>query len=138
MEPHFESKFVPEAITGCYLWTAATNRGGYGVYCISKKTLLAHRFAYEAEKGPIGPGLQIDHKCRNKSCVNPAHLEAVTQSENTRRSLSPNILEHLIGKVRCKNGHSFTPDNTYVHTKRGTRHCRVCQRTNERKYRARK
>lgn len=69
----------------CWLWTAAKDRSGYGVFGVSKgRTRRAHLLAFEDHIGHIPDGRQIDHRCRNKSCVNPAHLQAVTPSENAQ------------------------------------------------------
>src|SRR6202030_118623 len=77
----FDRHWIPEPNSGCWLWLGACNEFGYGKFGKVK----AHRFSYEREKGPIPDGLEIDHLCRNKSCVNPDHLEAVTHGENRRR-----------------------------------------------------
>src|ERR1019366_4519713 len=80
-------KFVlPEPNTGCWLWTGGLNRGGYGQFMTPPCT-VAHRVAYELFVGPIPEGLQLDHLCRVRSCVNPQHLEPVSQQENIRRGL---------------------------------------------------
>lgn len=105
----FETRFV--VTPGCWLWMAATN-GGYGAY----GRTTAHRASYEIYVGPIPDGMQVDHLCRVRSCVNPSHLEPVTRIENVRRHYS------LI--VSCNQGHEFTPENTYVY--RGHRCCRKC------------
>lgn len=91
--------------TPCIVWMGALNAKGYGCFGLDGDTKLAHRVAYEFENGPIPDGLTIDHLCRVKRCVNPAHLEAVTGRENTRRAVEqdrPNDLGyHHVG------GHCF-------------------------------
>ncbi len=85
---HFWSKVVipTDVITGCWLFTEYKNPGGYGRVRLRGRKTLAHRAAYELVRGPIPEGLTLDHLCRNRICVNPAHLEPVTGSENTRRA----------------------------------------------------
>lgn len=90
----------------------------------------AHRMAYELTRGPILEGLVIDHLCRNKACVNPAHLEAVSQRVNVRRGL-------LGSRTACINGHEYTPENTFIE-RNGKRRCRTCQRATDRRRRARR
>jgi hypothetical protein len=90
----FHEKYTPEPNTGCWLWTASLNNGGYGKLSVSRSYWVeAHRVAYELYKGPIPGGKCIDHLCRVRSCVNPDHLEAVTLSENIRRGKGPAILK---------------------------------------------
>lgn len=88
----FRAKFRVGSDSGCWNWTAA-KRSGYGAYYVDGKMRLAHRHAYELLIGAIPPGMQLDHLCRNRSCVNPQHLEPVTDSENKRRS--PLVAEHM-------------------------------------------
>ena len=74
---------------GCWLWTGAKHNAGYGQLRVDGKSLYAHRLVYEWEIGPIPDGYTIDHICCNHSCVNPAHLEAVTITENLQRGNKP-------------------------------------------------
>lgn len=76
-----------DPVAGCWLWTAAKNNGGYGMFTFTTGwRRSAHRVSYETFVGPIPDGLQLDHLCRVRHCVNPDHLEPVTAAENTRRS----------------------------------------------------
>ena len=79
----------------CWLWTAAKQQGGYGMFGAknTKKVVAAHRWSYEHFVGPIPKGMQIDHLCRVRHCVNPAHLEPVTPKENLRRGREARRLE---------------------------------------------
>lgn len=132
---------VAKQLDGCWLWKGATNGDGrYGMVGGRGKGLeQAHRVAYEMAHGAIPDGLVIDHLCRTTLCVNPDHLEPVTQAENIMRGVAPTALNAR--KTHCKRGHEFTPENTYVMTN-GGRTCRTCAReaTREaqRRYRARK
>jgi hypothetical protein len=79
---------MPEPNTGCHLWIGPLTRDGYGLITIGSKPTIAHRASYTLSKGPIPSGLRIDHLCRVRCCINPAHLEAVTSDENIRRGLA--------------------------------------------------
>jgi hypothetical protein len=118
---------------GCWLWTART-RTGYGLFHWERKTVAAHRLAYEMLVAPIPEGLEIDHLCRVRRCVNPAHLEPVTCRENTLRGHT--VPAANIAKTHCPQGHPYDEENTYV-AKRGDRHCRKCQRARKLVYRQR-
>lgn len=114
---------------GCWLWQLSTNNG-YGRFRIpggSGEQAYAHRTSYESFVGPIPAGYQIDHLCRVPRCINPAHLEAVTQAENIRRGVAPTIVNWRAGV--CKHGHST--DDAYVRTD-GSRRCRTCHREQQR------
>lgn len=106
----------------CWAWTGALNSKGYSCTSVAGKSQLAHRVAYELLVAPIEPGLQIDHLCRNKRCINPDHLEVVTGQVNCSRQDRAN-------KTHCKHGHLYTEQNT-IWRKRGDlihRQCRTCQ-----------
>lgn len=83
IEERFWEKVSPEPNTGCWLWTGNTQNNGYGQLWPHR---LVHRFAYELLRGPIAPGLVIDHLCRVRSCCNPDHLDACEPKVNSRRS----------------------------------------------------
>lgn len=115
---------MPVTETGCWLWLAGTNSRGYGdFYCGPDLGMQkAHRVSYEIHTGPIPDGMTIDHLCRNKICVNPDHLEAVTSSENTRRSDNPAMQNAR--KTHCKAGHELSGYNLMI--VQGWRQCRAC------------
>lgn len=112
----------------CWIWQGAKTPLGYGVFYTAGSTQQAHRIAYEMVHGPILSVLVIDHLCRTPACVNPAHLEPVAQRENVLRGESPSARNAR--KTHCKNGHEFTPANTYYF--RGDRRCNTCHREAER------
>ena len=86
----FEAVIFLDPLSGCWLWCGGANQStGYGSFSPRHgRTEMAHRIAYELARGPIPPGLVIDHRCKVRLCVNPAHLEAVTQQVNWHRSLN--------------------------------------------------
>jgi hypothetical protein len=124
-EIRFWAKVVISA-TGCWLWTRATTKDGYGHFypTRSRQAVLAHRWAYEFLVGPIPAEKELDHVCRVPACVNPAHLEPVTHRVNCLRGQSPYAKKAR--QTHCKHGHEFTPENTMIH--RGCRECRECER----------
>lgn len=85
LKQRFDAKWEADPETGCWMWTASLKRTGYGQIRVYGHYTRAHRAAYELYVGPIPEGMHIDHLCRTKACVNPAHLEPVSQAENTRR-----------------------------------------------------
>jgi len=109
----------------CWRWQGLMRPDGYGKHAGRQ----AHRVVYENLVGPIPEGLELDHLCRNKSCVNPDHLEPVTREENARRRWAT--------YTHCKNGHAYTAANTYIMPS-GFRDCRTCIRDRVAKYRARR
>ncbi|MFF0736871.1 HNH endonuclease signature motif containing protein [Streptomyces chartreusis] len=124
---------VAEQENGCLTWQAQLSVGGYGVFCVRKpKKMYAHRFAYELLVGPIPDGLELDHLCRNRSCLNVCHLEPVTHAENRGRTPP---------KRHCPNGHEYTQENIRTWVKRDgvvSRACRECQHQRARAWRQRK
>lgn len=110
--------------TGCWEWTGYKNSDGYGRFGRGHaKSYAAHREAYKHFVGEIPSGLQIDHLCRVRHCVNPAHLEAVTQLENVRRGRAPTQVMNQTGA--CANGHEAVEPNIRF-CRNGSRICRVC------------
>jgi hypothetical protein len=114
----------------CWIWTGAIGTHGYGVFRVDGKAVTAHRYSYESLVGKIADGLTIDHLCRNRPCLNPDHLEAVTQMENNRRvpaglrSASARGLKPP--RTECKRGHPLSGENLYVVPNSGHRSCRTC------------
>ena len=112
---------------GCWEFTGKLDRGGYG--SIGRAGLKVHRVTYEEWHGPIPPGLDIDHLCRNRACINPLHLEPVTRAENIRRGfIARGFSPESVGpdRTHCANGHRLDDASTYVNP-RGYRQCRTCR-----------
>jgi hypothetical protein len=128
----------------CWLWTANIGDGGYGRIRIGTKgaggsrLVRAHRVAYQLFKGPIPDGLEPDHLCRVRHCVNPGHLEAVTHRVNTLRG--EGMQAQNARKTHCSRGHELSGDNLVLdRQKKGARLCRTCrnQRQRDRRLRVR-
>lgn len=118
----------------CIEWWGRISPAGYG----RRGPHLAHRWSYETHVGPIPAGLELDHLCRNTTCINPDHLEPVTRAENNRRKeMHLGIGEYA---THCVNGHEYTPENTYLRPagSSGARDCRTCIAERVRRYKERK
>ena len=111
----------------CWIWQGAQSNG-YGLLEVDAKRVYAHRFSYELENGPIPPGTEIDHQCRNRLCVRPLHLEAVTHRLNMLRAMAGAV---NAAKTHCPAGHPYDEANTYVY--QGRRNCRTCAAARRRK-----
>ncbi|MFC8339351.1 HNH endonuclease signature motif containing protein [Streptomyces rubiginosohelvolus] len=128
----------PQAVAPgpCWEWTGAKTTGGYGQFWLKPRLVVSHRYAYEQMVGPIPEGLQLDHLCRNRACVNPAHLEPVSQQVNILRGFSIATANRL--KTRCPQGHPYSASNTYIHPRNNGRICRTCARERSRAVHKRK
>ena len=121
----------------CWPWLGLVRKGvrekGYGRFPVDGKIVPAYRFAWVLVNGrePL-PGMELDHTCRNRGCVNPGHLEEVTFRENVLRSGNRAALNAR--KTHCKHGHEFTPENTYVRPDGKGKHCRACNAERQRRF----
>lgn len=129
----FWARVSPEPNTGCWLWVGRMAWNGYGLFydCTQKRSFRAHRKAYEIMVGQVPFGLQLDHLCRVRACVNPEHLEPVTLRENLARGLgtvpaSIALVEMLKSKTHCPNGHLYFPENL-LSMEFGIRRCKACR-----------
>jgi len=128
-------RISPEPNSGCWLWTGKAGVRGYGQIRVgSGKVRQAHIVVFETLVGKVPTGLELDHKCRVHSCVNPQHLEAVTHKENMRRGLQT-IQTLQSSKTECPKGHAYEGDN-FRRDRRGKRICRICDRDRRRQERS--
>ena len=145
LSPPVKSGFIgsnaPTLVGPCILYPGCLTKLGYGVVSRSGKKLQAHRVVYEQVVGKIPEGMQLDHLCRNRACINPSHLEPVTGKENVYRGLCPT---KVFGwdKETCRNGHSWSDKWNVLVDKRSNgqyrRVCVVCRDDRVRRVRARK
>ena len=119
---------IEKASNGCWVWKGVPNKSGYGGLKVNGKTVLAHRFGYEMLRGSIPEGMQIDHLCRNRLCVNPEHLEIVTSRVNTLRG--DTIAAKEFRQTHCIRGHLLSGENLKMRAN-GKRICRQCKRIRE-------
>lgn len=121
--------------TGCWEWSGFRQRQGYGVLMVGGISRVAHRVSYTHFRGQIPQGLVLDHLCRNTSCVNPWHLEAVTIGENVMRG--DTISARNAKKMTCPSGHEYAGENLFFR-RPGSRNrlCRECSRRHARTYKA--
>jgi len=125
-----QDNYIPEPNSGCWLWLGSLGSGGYGIINQKGRTRAAHRFLYEEHHGVRVPSdLVCDHKCRTRSCVNPAHIRIVDVRTNTLEN-SVAVTAINAAKTHCDNGHEFTPENTKIRIRDNTmrRICITCQR----------
>jgi HNH endonuclease len=109
----------------CWLWQGCVKGNGYGYYKHLGITQMAHIAVYVPIKGEYPRNLVLDHLCRNRSCVNPNHLEVVTEQINILRGIGKAALNAK--KTHCPSGHPYSGDNLKIGTK-GERYCRECKR----------
>lgn len=125
----FHARYSKNPVTKCWNWTAGKNSHGYGYIWTGpdrkRDTRPAYRVGYELLKGPIKEGMELHHKCENKGCVNPDHLEPLTPKSHRRTQKS--VVGENARKTHCMRGHEFNDENTY-RNKRGARVCRACAR----------
>jgi hypothetical protein len=120
-------KYEVDEATGCWNWQGALDAHGYSRIGWRQRSHLGHRHVWMVVMGvPIPDGLTLDHLCRNRRCVNPDHLEPVTNEENKRRERESNKRGDYA--TACGHGHELTPENSYFVPKTGFRRCRECMR----------
>ena len=123
-----QGKIVQTPESGCWLWIGAVNHKDYGCLHVNGRTMVAHRFIYTSLIGPIPNGLQLDHLCRVRSCVNPHHLEPVTCRENVMRGQGVAVIHSQ--KTHCFRGHLLSGDNLVL-IRGQYRNCKVCLRRSQ-------
>lgn len=133
LEERFWRKVVSEPNNGCWLWIGAIRRG-YGCLYNIDKVEQAHVVAWKLYRGPVPEGLELDHLCRVKNCVNPDHLEPVTRKVNLLRGVGVPAVNAR--KTHCPYGHEYTEENT--RRVPNGRNCRICHNAAQRAYKKRK
>lgn len=125
-------------VTGCWEWTGTKQSDGYAQVRFERRNRIAHRVSYEYFLGPIPAGLELDHLCRVRHCINPEHLEPVSGTVNKLRGNSPLAINAR--KTHCASGHEFNEANTYRYVRGGRpmRACRACNAAAVRRAKARR
>ena len=126
----FDAQWMPEPNSGCWLWLGKLDRSGYGVF---SGNVSAYRASYETVFGEVPLGLDLDHKCRVRICINPDHLDPVTRRENLLRG--DTIPSKFIKRTTCNNGHCFSGSNLGYRTCKSSsgkrsipyRYCKTCR-----------
>ena len=126
----FMALVEPEPTSGCWIWIGSRTGGGYGTYWDGTRSVGAHRFAFEAYHGPLGSGLEPDHLCRLRCCVNALHMEAVTHQVNNARGVGSAFMLNA-AKTQCPRRHPYDAGNTRRY--QGRRFCRLCDRDRHRR-----
>lgn len=133
--PERHARRIREDATGCWTWTGPLNYAGYALFDWEGKTSRGHRVTYRLAHGSIPEGMQLDHLCRNRACLNPKHLEVVTARENTMRSDA--LTAKFAVATHCIHGHPFDLVNTYFRPS-GGRSCRTCAASQDRRQKAKR
>jgi hypothetical protein len=134
LKERFEGKFVKGDIDECWEWQAGIAKSGYGQIMtgdaeIGFKPGLAHRLSYTFYIGPIPENFTIDHKCKNKKCVNPNHLQPLSFEDHGRKD------NQNVNKTHCQNGHPFDEENTYSWDGNDYRQCKICKKERQAEWR---
>jgi hypothetical protein len=131
----FWSKVKRNEASGCWEWQSYISPQGYGKFSVNNFPQSSHVIAFILKNGPIGYGLVIDHMCKNRRCVFPDHLRAVTQKINSTQN-SNGLTAINAAKTHCHKGHEFSKENTAI--RRGSRLCKACKRLYDKEWRLRK